>query len=206
MTGLSDEIGREIILRHFPKADPAVVDRHSLWLSPPFVADLPPYKLLKDGDEIDARIEAFRRAINEAWTAYQAIPLHVRQGNGIDWVGFAKLAKAASGAALHGETPIARPPAIEIMQHNARKADRLSAQAMANDHPAKIALAEKCRDAWRDLSGKEPPLKPSGRRLPENGDPVFLYFVQDVIDGAGKPWKADKALAAWRTAETHLAG
>lgn len=205
MTGLSDAIGREIILRHFPDADPAVVGRHALWLSPPLVAALPPYHFVKEGEEVDANIEAFQRAIGDAWRAYHSLPLHVRRGNGIEWVSFARLARAASGVALPGEKAI-RPPAIEIMRRNAGKADRLSAQAMKADHPSKIALVENARAAWRDLSGKEPPLKPSEKKPAAKGEPVFLQFVEEIILGAGKPWGAEKALAAWRTAETNFAG
>lgn len=205
MTGLSDAIGREIILQHFPEADPVLIERHALWLSPPLVGALPPYNFVKEGEEVEAQIEAFQRAMGDAWQVYQSLPLHVRRGDGIDWLSFARLARAASGVALPGEKAI-RPPAIEILRRNARKADRLSAQAMKADHPAKIALVENARAAWRDLSGKEPPLKPSEKRPAAKGEPVFLQFVQDVIDKAGKPWGAEKALAAWRTAETNFAG
>lgn len=199
MIGLSDTIGRKIILRHFPDADPAVIERHALWLSPPAVASLPPNNFVKEGRELDRQIDEFKDAIRAAWRAYQEIPLHVRRDNGVDWVAFAKLARAAGGEALRGQEPIARPPAIEVMRRNARKADRLSPQAMAAGHPAKIALVEKARAAWRDLAGADAPLKPSDGA-------AFLKFVQDVIDGAGKPWGAEKTLAAWRTAETNLAG
>lgn len=199
MSGLSDAIGREIILRHFPAADPAVVERHALWLSPPMVAALTPYNFVKEGDQVEAQIEAFQRAIAEAWRAYQALPLHIRRGNGIEWAGFFRLARATAGVALGSEPTLACPPAIEVMRRNAGKADRLSAQALAADHPAKIALVDKAREAWRDLTGAEPPVKTSDGA-------AFLEFVQDVIDRAGKPWGAEKALAAWRTAEEKFAG
>jgi hypothetical protein len=58
---------------------------------------------------------------------------------------------------------------------------------------------DKAREAWRDLTGEEPPLKTSDGA-------AFLEFVQDVIDSAGKSWGAEKALAAWRTAEQKFAG
>lgn len=198
MTGLSDAIGREIILRHFPDADPAVVDRHALWLSPPLVAALTPYYFVKEGDQVEVQIETFKRAIAEAWRAYQALPLHIRRGTGIDGAGFFRLARAAAGVAVGKEPTMALPPAIQVMRSNASAADRLSAQALAADHPAKIALVEKARDAWRDLTGAEPPMKTSDGA-------AFLEFVQDLIECAGKTWGAEKALAAWRTAETNLA-
>lgn len=206
MTGLSDAIGREIILRHFPDADPLVVERHALWLSPPLVATLPPYNFVKEGKEVDERIDEFKEAIRMAWRAYQAIPLHVRRGSGIEWAAFARLARTASGEAIHGEKPLAIPPAIKVMRRNLQKADRLGAQAVAADHPAKIALVERVRAAWVDLSGKEPPLKPSDRRPASKGEPVFLEFVEEVILKSGKSWGSEKALAAWRTAETKFGG
>lgn len=199
MSGFSDAIGREIILRHFPGADPAVIERHALWLSPPLVAALPPYHFVKEGQEVFAQIKTFEEAIRAAWRAYQAIPLHVKRGNGIDWGSFARLARAGGGEVFRGETPLARPPATEAMRRNARNADKLSAQAVAADHPAKIALVEKARQAWRDLTGQEPPIKPSDGA-------AFLEFVEDLIEGTGKPWGAEKALAAWRTAEDKFAG
>lgn len=199
MSGLSDAIGREIILRHFPAADPAVVERHALWLSPPMVTALAPYNFVKEGDEVYALIEAFRRSIAEAWQDYHALPLHIRRGNGIDGLAFARLARATAGVAVGNQPTLARPPAIEVMLRNASKADRLSAQALAANHPAKIALVDKAREAWRDLSGTEPPLKPSDGA-------AFLEFVQELIDKAGKTWGAEKAIAAWRTAEGKFAG
>lgn len=198
MTGLSDAIGREIILRHFPDADPAVVERHALWLSPPLVAALTPYSFVKEGDQVEVQIETFQRALAEAWRAYQALPLHIRRGTGIDGAGFLRLARAAAGVAVGKEPAMARPDAIEVMKRNLQKADRLGAQAVAADHPAKIALVDKARDAWRDLTGAEAPMKTSDGA-------AFLEFVQDLIEGAGKTWGAEKALAAWRTAETNLA-
>lgn len=198
MVEFSDATGRAIISKHFPNADPKIVDRHAFWLSPPMLTSLPSYNVVKDGGETDAKIETFRRALAEAWKAYTAIPLHVRRGCGVDWVAFAKVTRMATGLpVLRGEASI-QPPAIQAMKRAARKADRLSAQAMKAEHPAKIALAEKARDAWRDLSGQEAPLKPS------DGSP-FLQFVQDLIEAAERNWGADKVLAAWRTAETNLA-
>lgn len=197
MTGFSDEIGRAVIAKHFPDADPMVVQWHAIWLSPPLVTALPPVHFVKEGGELDVQIDTFERAIRTAWQAYSAIPLHIRRKDEVDWIAFAKLVRNVTGdAILPGQQKLRPPPAIRAIRKAASEAGKLSAQAMNADHPAKVALVDSARNAWRDLSGTEPPVKTSP------GSP-FLDFVQDLIVGAGKAgdgWGAERTLAAWRTA------
>jgi hypothetical protein len=148
---------------------------------------------VKAGDDDLAQVEAFQRAIRAAWEAYSSLPLHVRRNNGIDWIAFAKIVRQATGAPIaHGQRAV-RSDAVDTMRRNIADAEKLSAQAISADRPAKVALVDHARSAWRDFTGTEPPVKPSA------GSP-FLEFVADLIVAAGKDWGAEKALAAWRTA------
>jgi hypothetical protein len=197
MSEISDAIGREIIRRHFPNADPATVDRRAVWLSPPLVTRLPPGDYLKAGDDDMAQVETFQRAIRAAWDAYSTLPLHVRKNDGIDWVSFARIVRQATGIGVVQGQPAVRSEAIEAMRNNIASAQRMSGQKFTADHPAKVALVEHARNAWRDLAGKEPPVKPS--------DGPFSDFVADIIEANGlkysdgKPWGVDRALRAWGT-------
>lgn len=200
MNGLSDHKGRAVIALHFPDADPAHVERHAIWLSPPQLTRLPPFHFAKAGDDFEAKIDDFQRALGEAWEAYSALPLFVRSKSGVDWVAFAKLVRSSTGRAVVTGQSATRPTSVRIMRANLAKAERLSAQAWAADHPAKVALVERARAAWRDFTGGDAPVKPS------EGSP-FYRFVSDLIAySAGLDWGPDKALAAWRTAHAKTDG
>lgn len=200
MSTFSDVVGRAIIDRYFPNADPSMVKKHSLFLSPPLVMEpyLSSYNFIKEGDDTMAAISEFQRAISTAWRIYESLPVRIRSESGISKWEFRKIA-VACGAALPPDSEKPQSPAIHVMRENARKASRLTAQAMSADHPAKISLVENARDAWRDFTGSEPPLKPS------EGS-AFLKFVQDIIEGTGNSWGADKAIVAWRTARDKFGG
>lgn len=193
MTGLQDQIGRRLIAKHFPNAAAEVVDWHAVWLSPPLVTALPPVHFVNDDDGTARDIEDFRRALLAAWQAYSRIPLHVRKGSGIDWVAFVRLVECVTGSTLMPREGYSRHDAVATMKGNLRYSQPLSKQARTAERPAKVALVEKARDAWRDLAGSEAPHKPS------EGSP-FLDFLSDVIEAAGKSWGAERTLSAWRTA------
>lgn len=194
-----DEIGWEIIEKHFPDADHPFYGALALLLSPPLVTwPTTESHFVKGGEDVEVAIETFRRAISEAWNSYNSLPLRVRINDGLNVREFLNLASACGAAPAYGTNSI-QSPAIDALKSHAKSAKRLSAQAMAAEHPEKIALVDAARSTWFEFTGAEAPVKPS------EGS-AFYEFVQDVISGAGKTWGVDKTLAAWRTATEKFEG